>query len=363
MKKNEPERRRSRATPVSLTLPSRKPIRILIAAIPPVRPLDVVGPVEVFGDANRMRGGDPVYSVEIVASGEEKLMETHFGMPLLADRTYREVTDSFDTVLVAGGDGANKMRYQPPFVDWLRRQCAGARRFGSICTGALVLAKAGLLEGRRATTHWNWCAELARNYPGVIVDPDPIYVKDGNCYTSAGVTAGIDMTLALVEDDLGSEVALQIARMMVVFLRRPAGQSQFSATLAAQSLDHGSLGDLLAWIADNIRRDLSIDMLARRAAMSPRNFARLFKQEIGKTPGLHVEDLRLEAARRQLESTTASLEEVAGFSGFKSAEVLRRVFARRLGTTPGQYRTAFGMRAAQESRALSNRNRSPPLAS
>jgi transcriptional regulator GlxA family with amidase domain len=151
--------------------------------------------------------------------------------------------------------------------------------------------------------------------------------------------------------------------MMVVFLRRPAGQSQFSATLAAQSLDHGSLGDLLAWIADNIRRDLSIDMLARRAAMSPRNFARLFKQEIGKTPGLHVEDLRLEAARRQLESTTASLEEVAGFSGFKSAEVLRRVFARRLGTTPGQYRTAFGMRAAQESRALSNRNRSPPLAS
>lgn len=236
---------------------------------------------------------------------------------------------------------------------------AGSDRFVLV---ALVLAKAGLLEGRRATTHWKWCGELARNYPGVTVDPDPIYVKDGNCYTSAGVTAGIDMTLALVEEDFGSELALQIARMMVVLLRRPAGQSQFSASLAAPSLGHRSFGDLLAWIADNIRRDLSIDMLARRAAMSPRNFARVFKQEIGKTPGLHVEDLRLEAARRQLESTAASLEEVAKFSGFKGAEVLRRVFARRLGTTPGQYRTSFGMRAAQESRGLSNRTRSLPLA-
>jgi transcriptional regulator GlxA family with amidase domain len=150
------------------------------------------------------------------------------------------------------------------------------------------------------------------------------------------------MSLALVEEDLGSELALRIARMMVVFLRRPGGQSQFSATLAAQSQDHRSLGDLLAWIADNIRSDLSVDMLARRAAMSPRNFARLFKREIGKTPGMHLEDLRLEAARRLLESTSASLEEVAKFSGFKSAEVLRRVFARRLVTTPGQYRKSFG---------------------
>ena len=338
-------------------------MRILIAAVPPVRPLDAVGPVEVFGDANRIRGGDPVYSVEIVASGEDKLMDTHFQMPMLADRTYREVAGSFDTVLVAGGDGANKMRYQTPFVDWLKRQSGCARRFGSICTGALVLAKAGLLEGRRATTHWNWCDELARNYPGVTVDPDPIFVKDGNCYTSAGMSAGIDMTLALVEEDLGSDLALRIARMMVVFLRRPAGQSQFSATLAAQSQAHRSFADLLAWIADNIRRDLSIDMLARRAAMSPRNFARLFMQEIGKTPGKHVEDLRLEAARCLLESTAASLEEVAKFSGFNSAEVLRRVFARRLGTTPGQYRKSLGLQAAQKSRGLSRRHQKSFLAS
>jgi transcriptional regulator GlxA family with amidase domain len=152
---------------------------------------------------------------------------------------------SFDTVLVAGGDGANKMRYQPPFVDWLKRQCAGARRFGSICTGALVLAKAGALEGRRATTHWNWCGELAQNYPGGYGGSRSYLREDGNCYTSAGVTAGIDMTLALVEEDLGSELALRIARMMVVFLRRPGGQSQFSAIVAAQSQDYRSLGDLL----------------------------------------------------------------------------------------------------------------------
>lgn len=206
----------------------------------------------------------------------------------------------------------------------------------------LVLAEAGLLDGRHATTHWNWCSELARNYPLVTVDSDPIYVKDGNCYTSAGVTAGIDLTLALVEEDLGSAVALQVAQMMVVFLRRPGGQSQFSATLVAQTGESQPLGDLLVWIADNIRDDLSIARLARREAMSPRNFARLFKQEVGKTPGDHIEDLRLEVARRKLESTTTSLDEVAEASGFRSAEVLRRVFARRLGITPGQYRKSFG---------------------
>jgi transcriptional regulator GlxA family with amidase domain len=182
-----------------------------------------------------------------------------------------------------------------------------------------------LLNGRRATTHWNWCGELARDYPQVIVDPDPIYIKDGNCYTSAGVTAGIDLSLALVEEDLGSPLALQIAQMMVVFLRRPGGQSQFSATLAAQSTESPVLNDLLAWLADNVRRDLSIAMLAQRAAMSPRNFARMFTQAVGKTPGKHIEDLRLEVARRQLESRSSSLAEVARASGFKSAAIASRL--------------------------------------
>ena len=171
-----------------------------------------------------------------------------------------------------------------------------------------------------ATTHWNWASELAQDYPRVTVDPEPIYVRDGNCYTSAGVTAGIDLCLALVEEDLGRSVALAVAQMMVVLLRRPAGQSQFSATLAAQTSTSEPLGDLLAWLPDNIRRHLSVTELARHAAMSPRNFARLFRHEVGKTPGRHIEDLRLEAARRHLESTSLSLDEVADVSGFASAE-------------------------------------------
>jgi transcriptional regulator GlxA family with amidase domain len=175
----------------------------------------------------------------------------------------------------------------------------------------------------------------------VKVDADPIYIRDKNIYTSAGVTAGIDLALALVEEDLGPSIALQVARMMVVFLRRPGSQSQFSATLAAQSCANQPLRDLLAWMADSITQDLSVASLARRAAMSPRNFARVFMQETGATPARHVENLRLEAARRQLEVTSFNLEEVAAASGFKSAEILRRTFARRLGVTPRQYRTSF----------------------
>jgi transcriptional regulator GlxA family with amidase domain len=201
-----------------------------------------------------------------------------------------------------------------------------------------------LLDGRRATSHWLWCDELARDYPRVTVERDPIYVRDGNCYTSAGVTAGIDLALALVEEDLGRSVALKVAQVMVVFLRRAGGQSQFSTTLAAQARESRPLGDLLAWLPDNIRRELSVESLARRAAMSPRNFARLFQQEVGKTPAKYIEDLRLEAARRQFELTTLTLDEVADASGFVSAETLRRTFRRRLGVTPGQYRASFGRR-------------------
>jgi transcriptional regulator GlxA family with amidase domain len=259
---------------------------------------------------------------------------------LLTDKSFREFRGPVDTLLVAGSVG--EMRYEEGFLDWLREQSGKARRFGSICTGALMLAKAGLLDGRRATTHWNWCEELACDYPKVKVDATPIYVREGNCYTSAGVTAGIELALALVEEDLGRQIALRVAQMMVVFLRRPAGQSQFSATLAAQTSENHSLGNLIAWLADNLTADLSIEKLARRAAMSPRNFARVFRREMRKTPGKHIEDLRLEAARRQLESSSRSLDEVANVSGFGSAEILCRVFRRRLGVTPGQYRASLG---------------------
>jgi len=246
-----------------------------------------------------------------------------------------------DTLLVAGGEWPPEKRHPPDFLSWLREQSTKVRRLGSVCTGALVLADADLLNGRPATTHWNWCNELVQKHPLVKVDADAIYIRDQNIYTSAGVTAGIDLALALVDEDLGASVALQIARMMVVFLRRSGGQSQFSATLAAQACESQPLRDLLAWMADNLTQDMSVASLGRRAAMSPRNFARVFTQEVGETPARHVENLRLEAARRQLDTTSSSLEEVADTSGFRSAEILRRTFARRLGVTPGQYRASF----------------------
>lgn len=326
---------------------ARSPRRVLIVAVPPVRTLDVFGPAEVFGDANRLRGGDPAYEVNIISSGPERVVLSHLGTPLNTDHTYREYHGPIDTLLVAGYDSPQGMRFEQDFLNWLKEQSGRSRRFGSVCTGALVLAAAGLLNGRRATTHWYWCEELARNYPLVTVERDSIYVRDGNCYTSAGVTAGIDLALALVEEDLGRAIALKVAQIMVVFLRRSGGQSQFSTTLAAQTRESRPLGDVLAWLPDNIRRDLTIDSLARRAAMSPRNFARLFQQQLGKTPARHIEDLRLEAARRQLESTALTLEEVADASGFASAETLRRAFRRRLGVTPGQYRASFGRRGVR----------------
>jgi transcriptional regulator GlxA family with amidase domain len=323
-------------------LPVRSTRRVLIVAVPPVRTLDVFGPLEVFGDANRSRSDGPIYEISVISGGTERDVPTHLGTTLRTDRTFSEYRGPVDTLLVAGFDGVSKVRYESKFLSWLKELCGRSRRFGSVCTGALVLAEAGLLDGRRATTHWNWCEELARDYPRVTVDPTPIYLRDGNCYTSAGVTAGIDLALALVEEDLGRLAALKAAQMMVVFLRRPGGQSQFSTTLMAQISAKSPLNNLLAWLPDNIQRDLSVNSLAQRAAMSPRNFARLFLQEVGKTPARYIEELRLEAARRQIESEAMSFDEVAVSCGFASAETLRRAFERRLGVTPRQYRASFG---------------------
>jgi transcriptional regulator GlxA family with amidase domain len=200
---------------------SRSALRVLIVAVPPMRTLDVFGPAEVFGDANWLRGGDPAYKVTIISACADRVVSNHLGTPVHTDRTYREYRGPIDTLLVAGCMGPRELHYEPGFLNWLRVQSTRARRFGSICTGAFVLAKAGLLDGRRATTHWNWASELAQDHPRVTVDPDPIYIRDGSCYTSAGVTAGIDLCLALVEQDLGRPLALRIAQMMVVFLPVP----------------------------------------------------------------------------------------------------------------------------------------------
>jgi transcriptional regulator GlxA family with amidase domain len=215
-----------------------------------------------------------------------------------------------------------------------------------VCTGAFLLAEAGLLDGRRATTHWASCRELARRYPRVQVDPDPIFVRDGNVHTSAGVTAGMDLALALVEEDHGREVALGVARWLVLFLKRPGGQSQFSAQLSAQLAAREPIQELQAWVIENVDADLSVEALARRAGMSPRNFARVFTRETGVTPACFVETARVEAARRRLEQEGArGVEAIAAACGFGSAETMRRAFLRRVRVSPSDYRERFQVTA------------------
>jgi transcriptional regulator GlxA family with amidase domain len=212
---------------------------------------------------------------------------------------------------------------------------------GGICTGVFLLAEAGLLDGCRAVTHWAFCDELARRYPTIKVDPDPIFLRDGRFYTTAGMTAGMDLALALVQDDLGRDVALATARLLVLFLKRPGGQSQFSAHLAAQLDGDGPIAELQRWILDHLDTDLTVEALAERVHMSPRNFVRNFEREAGAPPGVFVEGARLDAARRALEDSEDQLETIAKRCGFTSAEILRRLFQRRLGVSPTSYRKRF----------------------
>jgi transcriptional regulator GlxA family with amidase domain len=246
-----------------------------------------------------------------------------------------------DTLVVAGGAGARAAVHDAAIVDWVSRAAGQTRRTASVCTGAFLLAAAGVLDDRRATTHWEWTEALAERYSSVRVEADPVYVRDGDVWTSAGVTAGMDLALALVEEDLGPEVALTAARRLVVFFRRPGGQSQFSAALAAQQAAQPALRGLQAWIAGHLDEDLTVPKLAERANMSERSFARAFRREVGETPAAYVEALRIEHARALLEQGAPSLDAVAQSAGFASAEVLRRAFHRRVGVSPADYRKRF----------------------
>jgi transcriptional regulator GlxA family with amidase domain len=237
--------------------------------------------------------------------------------------------------------GAREATDDERVLDWIRKAATKAERTTSVCTGAYLLAAAGLLDGRRATTHWNFCDGLTQAYPSVELDPDPVFIRDGNIWTSAGVTAGMDLALALVEEDLGPEVALQVARLLVVFLKRPGGQSQFSGALQAQQASRPALRELQAWIAGHLSEDLSNSRLAARASMSERSFSRAFRREVGQTPASYVETLRVEHARALLEDGAPSMEAVAQSAGFASAEVMRRAFQRRVGVAPAEYRDRF----------------------
>lgn len=304
--------------------------------------LDVTGPLEAFAQAiecARERGLPAPYTIEVLAERAGPVRTTS-GLRLVADRPYARVRQGIDTLVISGGDVA-PMAADVRLQRWLRALAPRLRRLASVCSGAFILAEAGLLDGRRATTHWLAVRLFQRRYPQVRLEPDAIFVRDGAIYTSAGVTAGIDMALALIEEDVGSALALEVARRLVVFLKRPGGQSQFSSHLAAQTMRSPALRDLPEWILANIACDLSIEALAERAAMSPRNFARVFRRETGATPGKYVERARVDAARRLLEDGDESLEAVAERCGFGSGEQMRRTFQRHVGVVPIEYRRRF----------------------
>jgi transcriptional regulator GlxA family with amidase domain len=316
------------------------PVRTVVTVIfPGFQALDAVGPTEVF-DGTRRHTGGPDYRL-ITTAVEPGWVASSSGLGFQVERPLRELRGPIDTLLVVGGDGTAAAVADRELLAQIQRLAGVSRRVTSVCSGAFILAEAGLLDGLRATTHWSVCELLARTYPSVHVDPEPIFVRDGNVATSAGVTAGMDLALALVEEDLGRDVALGVARRLVLFLRRPANQSQFSAQLSAQVADHDALRDVQAWIAEHPEGDLSVAGLARRAVMSERNFARCFRAQVGLTPARYVEQVRIEAARRRLEETDDSVDTVARECGFGTAETLRRTFLRTLRTTPTEYRRRF----------------------
>ncbi len=319
--------------------------RIAILAVDQCQGLDVMGPLEVFHGASaalrRSGARDPGYEAFVVGVNRAPV-RTESGLRLLPEETLASASAPgalpLDTFLVAGGPGVEAAIERPATLAGIRRCARRAKRTASVCTGAFLLAASGLLDGRRATTHWAYCDMLARHFPGVTVEREPLFVHDTGVWTTAGVTAGIDLALALVAEDFGHELAAQVARWLVVFVRRSGGQPQMSAQLAAQAAERPDLRDLLAWISEHIEEDLSLPALARRTAMSVRNFARVFREETGATPARYVERIRIEVARRVLESSKKSVEEVAEATGFASPEGLRRAFARCVGASPSEYR-------------------------
>jgi transcriptional regulator GlxA family with amidase domain len=346
---------RTRNTIEGPSAATTQPIRrVLILAPAPAQLLDLAGPAEVFSQAEHLSGlASPIagnatlYATQVVVlpvGGAPDTPATTSGVPLMTGPTLVELLGDprpLDTLIIGGGEGARLHHENPALASGVGALAQRARRVASVCTGAFVLAGSGLLDGRRATTHWRWCEALSARYPHVRVERNPIFTRDGDVWTSAGVTAGIDLALALVEEDHGHALALAIARELVMFLRRPGGQAQFSAALTAQAAPAGSLRDLVAWIADNLHRPLTVDELASRACLSPRQFARVFARDFGISPARMVDRMRVEAARRRLEESPQGLAGIAATCGFGGEEVMRRAFLRHLGTPPGSYRDRF----------------------
>jgi transcriptional regulator GlxA family with amidase domain len=310
---------------------------MVVAVVPPVDELDLVGPLQVFNSVNRL-AGKPIYVVEVVTSADSLTVEGESGvLAFVARRHFSQLEGTIDSVLLVCGMAARSVR-DPALSAWLQKISGEVCPVGTVCVGAFLLAEAGLLHDRRATAHWKFGRELAARYPSVRVEHDRLWVKDGHIYTSAGVSAGIDLALAWVEDDCGAALAHEAARELVLFLRRPGGQPQVSVSLASQAAEMASIRDLQIWIADHVNARLTVTALAHRMSMSVRTFERVFTREVGTTPSQYVLQIRVEAARRLLERTTGGLKEVASDTGFGTVDVMRRAFIRLLGITPRQYR-------------------------
>ncbi len=311
--------------------------RVVVLVVPPVDELDLVGPLQVFNSVNRL-ARRAIYTIEVVTNADRLTLEGEGGvLTFMARHHFDEVKGACDSVLLVCGL-ANRSVRDAALSAWLRKMAGEARRVGAVCVGAFLLAEAGLLNGRRATAHWKFGRELAARHPDVRVEHEPLWVRDGNIYTSAGISAGIDLALAWVEEDCGVGLAHEAARELVLFLRRPGGQPQVSVSLASQASEMLSLRELQIWIAEHLESRLSVEDLADRMSMSVRNFERVFTREVGTTPSQYVLQVRVEAARRQLERTDRGLKQVAAAAGFGSVDVMRRAFVRLLGITPGQYR-------------------------
>ncbi|GAA1302028.1 GlxA family transcriptional regulator [Saccharothrix xinjiangensis] len=317
---------------------------VLIVLFDGVQPLDVAGPLDVFSVAARFTGtaSAPPYVVRTASLGGEAVRAAG-GLRLVPDLDLADAEDP-DLLLVPGGPGVE--RVDDRLVAWLRARAPGLKRVVSVCTGAWLLAESGLLDGRRATTHWESCAHLADRHPRVRVDPEPIFVRDGPVYTSAGVIAGVDLAIALVEEDFGRAVAHEVARLLVVFLRRPGNQAQVSVQLSAQVARSDPLREVQYWAAANPAADLSVPALARRAGLSPRQFARAFTEQVGMPPGRYVDLVRLEAAQRMLTDTRDGVIGIARRCGYGTPETMRRAFMRELDVSPTEYRRAFANSSA-----------------
>jgi len=313
---------------------------VALLACPQVQLLDVAGPADVFGEACRQLGDPRAYRLQIISTGPRQIRSS-CGLSLMADTTVVTQRGAIDTLLVAGSPDVDLLVRDEPTQAWLARQARKVRRLGSVCSGAFALANAGLLDGHTVATHWHFADRLSAEHPQLKVDADAIFLRDGSLYTSAGVTAGMDLALALVEEDHGRDLALRVARELVMFLKRPGGQSQYSAHLAAQTAERSSIRQIQERVLRKLSADLSVPALAAQAGMSERNFARVFRSEAGLSPAEFVEKARIDAARRMLEDSAAPLKRVADAVGYANVDGFRRAFQRRVGVAPAEYRRRF----------------------